>query len=90
MFGMSIITQGLVLLETMILTKAGQRIVYSLRMEVFSHIESMSQIFISLVCWANSNCSSYIYHLTTLFVTRIEKNVSSISTTLNIDDTPST
>lgn len=42
-FGLSIITQAFVLLETMILTKAGQRIVYSLRMEVFAHIESMSQ-----------------------------------------------
>ena len=38
MLVMSIITQGFVLLETMILTKAGQRIVYSLRMEVFAHI----------------------------------------------------
>lgn len=30
-------------IESMILTKAGQRIVYDLRMEVFSHIESLSQ-----------------------------------------------
>ena len=38
-----IIGQGIRYLESMILTKAGQRIVYKLRVEVFSHVESMSQ-----------------------------------------------
>lgn len=42
-FGMSLITQVFVYIETLILTKAGQRIVYNLRMETFEHIESMSQ-----------------------------------------------
>ncbi len=41
--GLTLLTQLFVYLETMILTKAGQRIVYSLRMEVFKHIENMSQ-----------------------------------------------
>ena len=44
--GMVLITianQFLLYLETIVLTKTGQRIVYDLRMEVFSHIESMSQ-----------------------------------------------
>ena len=40
---LTLLTQLFVYLETMILTKAGQRIVYSLRMVVFEHIESMSQ-----------------------------------------------
>ncbi|MBQ9458096.1 MAG: ABC transporter ATP-binding protein [Bacilli bacterium] len=35
--------QGIRYLQAMILQKAGQRIVYGLRMEVFTHIESMSQ-----------------------------------------------
>jgi len=35
--------QGLLYLQAMLLQKAGQRIVYQLRMEVFNHIESMSQ-----------------------------------------------
>ncbi|MCR4911977.1 MAG: ABC transporter ATP-binding protein/permease [Bacilli bacterium] len=39
----SIVNQGLLFWENMILTKAGQKIVYKLRMEVFEHIESMSQ-----------------------------------------------
>ena len=39
----SVLSQTFLFIESMILTKAGQRIVYSLRMEVFAHIESMSQ-----------------------------------------------
>lgn len=39
----ALVNNGISMLETIILTKAGQRIVYQLRMEVFSHIESMSQ-----------------------------------------------
>ncbi len=35
--------QGIRYVQAMVLTKAGQRIVYGLRMEVFCHIESMSQ-----------------------------------------------
>ena len=42
-FLFSLLSQAFAFLESIILTKAGQRIVYSLRMEVFSHIESMSQ-----------------------------------------------
>lgn len=41
--GSSIFGQALAYFEAMILQKAGQRIVYRLRMEVFEHIESMSQ-----------------------------------------------
>ena len=39
----SIVSQILIYFESMILQKAGQRIVYRLRMEVFEHIEHMSQ-----------------------------------------------
>lgn len=42
-FILTFIGQVFVFLETLILNKAGQRIVYSLRMEVFEHIENMSQ-----------------------------------------------
>ena len=42
-FGISLINQILIYFESMILQKAGQRIVYTLRMEVFEHIENMSQ-----------------------------------------------
>ena len=42
-FAVSFVTQVLIYFESMILQKTGQRIVYKLRMEVFEHIENMSQ-----------------------------------------------
>ena len=42
-FGLSFFTQILIYFESMILQRTGQRIVYKLRMEVFEHIENMSQ-----------------------------------------------
>ena len=42
-FVISIISQVMIYFESMLLQKAGQRIVYKLRMEVFEHIENMSQ-----------------------------------------------
>ncbi len=43
MFVLSLLSQACLFSESIILTKAGQRIVYKLRMEVFTHIEHMSQ-----------------------------------------------
>ncbi len=43
LFFVSVLSQLFLFIESMILTKAGQRIVYSLRMEVFEHVVSMSQ-----------------------------------------------
>ena len=42
-FGISVISQASRYIQSMILQHTGQRIVYEMRMEVFSHIESMSQ-----------------------------------------------
>ena len=42
-FLVSFVSQILIYFESMLLQKAGQRIVYKLRMEVFEHIENMSQ-----------------------------------------------
>ena len=42
-FALSVISQIIIYFESMILQKTGQRIVYKLRMEVFEHIENMSQ-----------------------------------------------
>ena len=42
-FLLSLVAQVFIYFESMILQKAGQRIVYKLRMEVFTHIENMSQ-----------------------------------------------
>ena len=43
MFALTILGQVFIFLETLILNRAGQRVVYSLRMEVFEHIQNMSQ-----------------------------------------------
>lgn len=40
---MSLFNQVVLYFESMILTRTGQRIIYNLRMEVFTHIENMSQ-----------------------------------------------
>jgi len=40
--GLAIINQAFLYVESMILQKAGQRIVYKIRVEVFTHIENMS------------------------------------------------
>ncbi|MCR5308974.1 MAG: ABC transporter ATP-binding protein/permease [Bacilli bacterium] len=40
---LTLLSQGFILLETWILNKAGQKIVYSLRMEVYQHVQNMSQ-----------------------------------------------
>ena len=42
-FIVSIVAQVMIYFESMLLQKAGQRIIYKLRMEVFEHIENMSQ-----------------------------------------------
>ena len=42
-FVISAINQVILYVEAMLLQKAGQRIVYEMRMEVFTHIENMSQ-----------------------------------------------
>lgn len=42
-FILSVVSQFVLYLESMILQRAGQKIIYQLRMEVFEHIERMSQ-----------------------------------------------
>lgn len=42
-FVIYLLNQVLVFFESIVLAKAGQRIIYELRMEVFAHVESMSQ-----------------------------------------------
>ena len=83
-FALTIVAQGFVLLETMILTKAGQRIVYKLRMETFAHIESLSQnqfndmqvgSLVTVVC-------NYTSELSDFFTNTIVKIIRDIITVL--------
>ena len=82
-FVLTLVNQGIVFLETMILTKSGQRIVYKLRMEVFSHIESMSQnqfndmavgSLVTRVC----NYTAQVSEFFTNVVVRVIRNVLTI------------
>ena len=43
LFVITLVSQACLYFEAMILQKSGQKIIYSLRMEVFQHIENMSQ-----------------------------------------------
>ena len=43
MFTLTILGQAFIFLETLFLNKAGQKVVYDLRMEVFEHVQNMSQ-----------------------------------------------
>ena len=43
MFVMTVLGQIFIFLETLVLNKAGQKVVYDLRMEVFEHVQNMSQ-----------------------------------------------
>lgn len=80
----SLITQGIMFLESMILTKAGQRIIYNLRMEIFTHIESMSQnqfndmavgSLVTRVC----NYTSQLSQFFTNVLVRVLKNLLTIA-----------
>ena len=79
----SIISQGIMFLESMVLTKAGQRIVYRLRMEIFAHIESMSQnqfndmavgSLVTRVC----NYTSQLSQFFTNVLVRVLKNIFTV------------
>ena len=83
-FVISLVTQGIMFLESMILTKAGQRIIYKLRMEIFSHIESMSQnqfndmavgSLVTRVC----NYTSQLSQFFTNVLVRVLKNLLTVA-----------
>ena len=86
---LGVIGQVFVYLESMILQRAGQKIVYNLRMEVFEHIENMSQDQFnqmpvgSLVTRAVSYTSSLSELFTTILVNLI-KNILMIVGTYGI------
>ena len=83
MLVLSILSEAINFVETMVLTKAGQRIVYRLRMEVFSHIESMSQnqfndmavgSLVTRVC----NYTAQLSNFFTNILVRLIKNVLTV------------
>ena len=85
MFVIALLNQALFFIESMVLTKAGQRIVYKLRMQVFAHIESMSQnqfndmavgSLVTRVCSYTSQLSEFF----TNTLVRLAKNILTVLT----------
>ena len=83
-FLFSLTSQAIAFLESIILTKAGQRIVYALRMETFTHIENLSQnqfndlavgSLVTVVC-------SYTSQLSEFFTNTLVKIVKDLLTVI--------
>ena len=85
-FILSIFSQVFAYLLAMILQKAGQRIVYSLRMEVFEHIENMSQNQFNEMPVGSlvTRVVSYTAALSELFTTILVNLVKNILTIIGV------
>lgn len=80
---LSILTQTFIYFESMILQKAGQRIIYRLRNEVFEHIENMSinqfnEMPVGSLVTRIANYTSSLSDLFTNTLTSIVRNVFTI------------
>ena len=85
-FVLGVISQGFAYLEAMILQKAGQRIVYRLRVEVFEHIENMSQNQFNEMPVGSlvTRVASYTSALSELFTTIIVNLIRNILTIVSV------
>lgn len=85
-FFLSLISQTILYIESMILQKTGQRIVYKLRMEVFSHIENMSQNQFSTMPVGSlvTRVANYTTSMSELFTTVIVSLLRNILTIVGV------
>ena len=85
-FVLSLFSQVFAYLLAMILQKAGQRVVYSLRMEVFEHIENMSQNQFNEMPVGSlvTRVVSYTAALSELFTTILVNLVKNILTIIGV------
>ena len=83
---LSIISPTFMFIETVILTKAGQRIVYNLRMEVFTHIENMSQNQFNDMAVGSlvTRVCSYTSQLSEFFTNTLVKMLKNLLTVITI------
>ncbi len=84
--GLTLINQVFLYFESMILQKAGQRIVYRLRMEVFEHIENMSlnQFNIMPVGSLVTRVASYTANMSNLFTNTFVNVLRNILTIVGV------
>ena len=85
-FGLTLINQGFAYLETMVLQKAGQEIVYNLRMEIFEHIENMSihQLNIMPVGSLVTRVANYTQNMSQLFTDILVTLLKNILTVIGV------
>ena len=84
--GLALISSVFMYFEAMILQKAGQRIVYKLRMEVFEHIENMSQNQFNEMPVGSlvTRVASYTSSLSELFTSILVNLVKNIVTIIGV------
>lgn len=84
--GLGLINQGIMYVQSMVLQKAGQRIVYRLRVEVFEHIESMSQNQFNEMPVGSlvTRVANYTAALSTLFTDTIVQLMSNLLTVFGV------
>lgn len=79
-FVIAVVNMAFIYIESMLLQKAGQRIIYRLRMDVFTHIQNMSQnqfnempvgSLVTRVC----NCTQSMSDLFTNVIVNVFKNI---------------
>lgn len=84
--GLTVINQFFLYIESMILQKAGQRIVYALRKEVFEHIENMSinQLNLMPVGSLVTRVATYTARLSNLFTNTLVNLIRNILTIVGV------
>lgn len=85
-FLLTLINEFFVYLESMVLQKAGQEIVYNLRMEIFTHIENMSihQLNIMPVGSLVTRVANYTQNMSQLFTDILVTLIKNILTVIGV------
>ena len=84
--GLGLANQGIRYIQAMVLQKAGQRIVYGLRMEVFEHIESMSQNQFNEMATGSlvTRVANYTASVSDLFTSVLVNLISNLLTVIGV------
>ncbi|MBQ9265464.1 MAG: ABC transporter ATP-binding protein [Bacilli bacterium] len=85
-FALTLINEGFVYIESMVLQKAGQEIVYNLRMEIFTHIENMSihQLNIMPVGSLVTRVANYTQNMSQLFTDILVTLIKNVLTVIGV------
>ena len=83
---LGLVNQGIRYLQSMVLQKAGQRIVYQMRMEVFTHIEAMSQNQFNQMATGSlvTRVANYTAAVSDLFTSVLVQLISNLLTVIGV------